>query len=171
MFIEKYKSSITLANGKSISVRPLLPSDEIAYRNFFYSLKKETIYLRFFSKIDLFSHGMAQSHWASLDYQKNVTLIGLVRNKGTKEIMAIATYADSGEDYAEVAIVIREDFQNMGVASHIVKRLEEMAIENGYKGFCADVLPENKAMLHVFRKLYPNSVRSGMRVVMDFQRG
>jgi GNAT superfamily N-acetyltransferase len=82
--------------------------------------------------------------------------------------MAIATYADAGEGYAEVAIVVREDFQNLGVATHLVKRLEEIAVKNGYNGFCADVLPENKAMLHVFRKIYPKCVHREMRVVMDF---
>ena len=48
IFIERYKKRIDLKNGKMMEVRPLLPSDEFAYRNFFYSLKEETIYLRFF---------------------------------------------------------------------------------------------------------------------------
>jgi acyl-CoA hydrolase/GNAT superfamily N-acetyltransferase len=172
MFTEEYKSRILLANGRSISVRPLLPSDEIAYRNFFYSLKQETIYLRFFANIDLFSHGIAQSHWASLDYRKHVTLIGMVRSKGSKETMAIATYADAGDERAEVAIVIREDFQGMGVGQQLLKRLEEIALKNGYKGFYANLLAENTAMLRVFQKLYPNLVasqRSGeLHLQMDF---
>jgi len=61
LFIEKYKSRIKLKSGQSLSVRPLLPSDEIAYRNFFYKLKEETVYLRFFRKIKVFSRQMTQS--------------------------------------------------------------------------------------------------------------
>ncbi|MBI5446708.1 MAG: GNAT family N-acetyltransferase [Deltaproteobacteria bacterium] len=173
MFTEEYKSRLELPNGRSVSVRPLLPSDEIAYRNFFYSLKQETIYYRFFSRMELFTHGMAQSHWANLDYRKNVTLIGLVRNQGANEVMAIATYADAGDQRAEIAIVVREDFQGMGVAKHLVRGLQAIAIKNGYRGLTADVLAENKPMLHVFQKLYPHATRTDLpgevRLVMDFE--
>ena len=55
IFIEDYKSRTTLKSGKTLSVRPLLPSDEIAYRNFFYSLQQETIFLRFFHAVTIFS--------------------------------------------------------------------------------------------------------------------
>ena len=48
LFLEGYKSTLDLADGRTIQFRPLLPSDELAYRNFFYSLKEETIYYRFF---------------------------------------------------------------------------------------------------------------------------
>jgi acyl-CoA hydrolase/GNAT superfamily N-acetyltransferase len=172
IFIEDYKSRIQLPNGKSISIRPLLPSDELGYRNFFYSLKEETIYLRFFSHIDVFSHGLAQKHWASLDYRKSVTLIGLVRNEGNKDIMAIATYAESENGYAEIAVVVREDFQKMGIASQLLKRLEEIAVTNGYKGFQASALTKNKAILHVLHKAYPNMVstidKGEVHLTMDF---
>lgn len=174
MFTEDYKSRMQLVDGKTVSVRPLLPSDEIAYRNFFYSLKQETIYLRFFAHIDLFTHGVAQRHWASLDYRKYVTLIGLVSSKGSKEVMAIATYAHAEDDYAEVAVVVREDFQNMGVAGHLLTRLAEIGGKNGYRGFFATVLPNNTPMLHLFRKLFPDVVvqehPGEIRLRMDFPR-
>lgn len=174
MFTEEYKSRTRLGNGKTISVRPLLPSDEISYRKFFYSLREETIFYRFFAKMDLFTHRMAQRHWANLDYRKSLTLIGLVRNKGSKEIMAIATYASAEKDRAEVALVVRDDFQNLGVAKYLLKQLEEIATKNGYRGFYATVLPENKAMLHVFEKAYPNAVirydPGEVSLTMDFMQ-
>jgi acyl-CoA hydrolase/RimJ/RimL family protein N-acetyltransferase len=173
IFIEAYKSQIKLRNGKTLSVRPLLPADEIAYRNFFYSLKQETIFFRFFRHIRVFSHKMAQDHWAQLDYRRNITLIGQVRRKGNREMMAIGSYAGFEDGRAEVAFVVREDFQGMGIASYLLKKLEEIAITNGYKGFYATVLPENKAMLRVFLKSMPNAVvkQAGneVRVIMDFK--
>jgi len=159
LFTEGYKSRIVLKNGRTMSVRPLLPSDEIAYRNFFYSLREESIYFRFFKRIKVFSHKMAQEHWANLDYRKNVSLVGLVRNKGTHQMMAIATYLEAEDNRAEVALVVGEPYQGMGVATYLVKRLEEIAKENGYKGFCAYVMSENRPMIQVLRKLYPNAAR------------
>jgi len=171
-FLEGYKSMYMLPNGKTMEIRPLLPSDEFAYRNFFYSLREETIYFRFFYKMKLFSHEVVQKQWASVDYRKNISLIGMVQKGGHKEIMAIGSYADDG-DRAEVAFVVREDFQSMGVASHFLVKLEVIARENDYKGFTATVLKENAAMLKVFKRQYPDakvsmSGGSDMSVTMDF---
>src|SRR5210317_45572 len=51
MFLDHYRYTLTLANGKNVNFRPLLPSDEFSYRNFFYSLQERTIYYRFFYKM------------------------------------------------------------------------------------------------------------------------
>ena len=174
IFLESYKNRIALKDGKSVEIRPLLPSDEFEYRNFFYSLKEETIYLRFFYRMKLFSHEIAQQQWARVDYRKNISLIGLVQSKGHKEIVAIGSYADGEGSRAEIAFVVREDFQGMGVGSVMLAQLETIALENGFKGFTATVLRENKAMLHVFNKRYSNMKTDDTRggeliLIMDFQ--
>jgi GNAT superfamily N-acetyltransferase len=172
LFLENYKSTQKLRNGKTIEYRPLLPSDEFMYRNFFYSLQEETIYLRFFYKMKIFSHEVAQRQWASVDYRKNMSIIGLVQTGGRKEIMAIGSYAETSEECAEVAFVVREDFQGMRIGSFLLEFLEGIAIENGYTSFCASVLRENEAMLSVFKKRYPNAETSfsggDLSVVMRF---
>ncbi len=173
IFIERYKKRLDLKNGKGMEMRPLLPSDEFAYRNFFYSLKEETIYLRFFYRMKLFSHEMAQKQWSRVDYRKNISLVGSMQIKGHKEIVAIGSYADDGDDRAEVAFVVREDMQGQGITTQLLAQLEYIAKENGYKGFVATVLKENKPMLHVFKKRYPEADvqhlgGSEMLVVMDF---
>jgi GNAT superfamily N-acetyltransferase len=156
LFLEGYKSTLMLKNGKTVEFRPLLPSDEFAYRNFFYSLQEKTIYLRFFYKMKIFSHEVVQKQWASVDYRKNMSIIGLIQKGGYMEIIAIGSYAEADADCAEVAFVVREDFQNNGIGSYLLDVLETIAKENGYKGFIATVLAENSAMIHVFRSRYPN---------------
>lgn len=172
MFTEAYKSRKTLENGKFMSVRPLLPSDEIAYRNFLYSLEERSIYYRFFDKIHVFTRQMAQDHWATLDYRKNISLVGVVRNKGENEIMAMATYAGVDAARAEVAFMVREDFHGMGIASYLLGELEKIARENGYGFFSAIILAENAAMLQVFKKRYPEAeitaVAGEVEVTMAF---
>lgn len=160
IFIEDYKSRTTLKNGKTMSVRPLLPSDEIAYRNFFYSLKEETVFLRFFHSVTIFSRKMAQEHWATIDYRKNISLIGSVKNKGNKEIVGLATYARIDDQWAEVAFVVRDDFQGQGVASYLFKELEKVAAANGFQGFFATTLPENTAMIKLCKKRYSDITMS-----------
>jgi GNAT superfamily N-acetyltransferase/acyl CoA:acetate/3-ketoacid CoA transferase beta subunit len=173
IFLESYKSRFSLSNGKNVEIRPLLSSDEFEYRNFFYSLKEETIYMRFFYRMKLFSHRMAQQQWASVDYRKNISIIGLVHGVGRKEIVAIGSYADEDNGRAEVAFVVKEDYQGLGIASQMLAQLEKIARVNGFKGFTATILKENVAMEHVFKKRYPSAkIRHAggneLLIVMDF---
>lgn len=174
IFLEGYKSDLLLSDGNRVEIRPLLSSDEFEYRNFFYSLKEETVYLRFFYRMKLFSHEMAQQQVARVDYRKNISLIGLIQSQGRKEIIAIGSYADDNCGRAEVAFVIREDFQSKGIGGQLLGKLEAIAIENGFKGFTANVLRENGAMIHLFKKRYPHAKFTGsggsdVVVVMDFE--
>ncbi len=169
LFLEAYKSALKLKNGKTAEFRPLLPSDEIAYRNFFYSLQEKTIYMRFFYRMRCFSHEVIQKHWASVDYHKSMSIIGLVQKGGHKEIIAIGTYAFDQDQQAEIAFVVREDYQGMGIASYLLAILEKIAKENQYTQFSAKVLRENAAMIQVFKKRYPNlkiSTQNGSEVLI-----
>jgi acyl-CoA hydrolase len=173
LFLESYKYSMKVKNGKTVDFRPLLPSDEFAYRNFFYSLQEKTIYLRFFYKMKIFSHEVIQKQWASIDYRKNMSVIGLVQKGGHQEIIGIGSYAKDEPDRAEVAFVVREDYQGKGVASFLLDILEKIAKENDYKGFSASVLRENQTMIHIFKKKYPDakikaSSGSDIQILMDF---
>ena len=174
LFLEGYKSTLKIKNGKTLHFRPLLPSDEFAYRNFFYSLQEETIYYRFFYQMKLFSHEVIQKQWASVDYRKNMSMIGLVQRGGHQEIVAIGTYAQEDATSAEVAFVVREDFQGMGIASYLLEILEGIAKENDYERFTATVLQDNQGMLSVFRKRYPKAELKAtggneIAVKMDFK--
>ena len=135
-----------------------MPSDEFSSRNFFYSLQEETIYHRFFYERRIFGHQDVQNELASVDYHQNMTLIGLKVQGGHKEIMEVGSYAQEEDStLAEVAFVVGEDFQGLGVASIMMEQLENIARKNGLTGFTAVVLRENKAMQHVFKKRYPHS--------------
>jgi acyl-CoA hydrolase len=172
LFIENYKTTRNLRSGRTIEFRPLLPSDEFLYRNFFYSLQEDTIYSRFFYKMRIFSHEVVQRQWASVDYRKNMSIIGLVQTGGRKEIMAIGSYAEESKHVAEVAFVVREDFQGAGIAGYLLEVLEGIARENDYRRFSATVLRENAAMIRVFKKRYPNAktnfAAGDLSILMDF---
>lgn len=157
IFLEDYKTFRKMKSGKTIEFRPILPSDEFSSRNFFYSLQDQTIYSRFFHRIKIFSREMVQQQWAHIDYRKNMSIIGLVKKGGNKAIMSIGSYAYYDDDTAEIAFVVHEAYQGMGIASYLLIILEEIAKKNNYKKFIATTLRQNKAMMHVFKKRYPNA--------------
>lgn len=157
MFLENYKSHQELENGKTVEFRPLLPSDEFATRNFYYSLQESTVFYRFFNRRKVFSREMLQKQWAAVDYHQNMTVIGIVQVGKHKEIVAIGSYGSADEGVAEVAFVVKEEYQNLGLGTYLLNLLEKIARENKYKAFVATVLSENKAMIRVFEKCYPNA--------------
>ena len=173
IFLEKYNWQVNLKSGQTAIIRPLYPSDEFEYRNFFYSLKEETVYRRFFYKMRLFSHEVVQQQWAEVDYHDNMSLIARVQREGHQEVIAIGSYAQEKNNYAEVAFVVHDDFQGQGVASQMLLYLEQIARENNFEGFVATVLDENQAMLKVFKKRYPHAemthdISGGILVRMPF---
>jgi ribosomal protein S18 acetylase RimI-like enzyme len=101
-----------------------------------------------------------------------MTMIGLVRNRGNRDVVATGSYGMVDETTAEVAFIVREDFQGMGIASYLLGILEKIAKENQYKAFSAYVLRENAAMIRVFKKRYPNlkTSREGgeIEILMNF---
>jgi acyl-CoA hydrolase/GNAT superfamily N-acetyltransferase len=157
IFLENYKERIELKNGQTVLFRPLLPSDEFAYRNFYYSLEEETIYWRFFYDRKVFSHEMIQGEYADVDYRRNMHLIGMVQQKRHQQIIAMGTYVDIGEKMAEVAFVVSEQYHGQGIASYLLRQLENIARQNGFAGFVATTFKENASMLHVFKKRYPDA--------------
>jgi GNAT superfamily N-acetyltransferase len=68
---------------------------------------------------------------------------------------------DQATRLAEVAFVVRDDWQGRGVGTLLMKRMSEIAQARGLVGFSADVLASNKSMLMVFQ-------RSGLEVVSQF---
>ena len=66
--------------------------------------------------------------------------------------------------------MVREEFQGMGIASYLLKVLEKIALENNYTQFSATVLRENRAMIRVFKKRYPDlklSVQTGGEFLIE----
>ncbi|MCK5542230.1 MAG: GNAT family N-acetyltransferase [Desulfobacterales bacterium] len=163
LFLDDYKSSMKLKNGSNIEFRPLLPSDEFESRNFYYSLQEDSIYYRFFNKRRVFSREMLQKEWSGVDYKKNMTIIGLMQLGRRKRIIAIGSYAEVENNMAEVAFLVKEELHGMGVATHLLDVLENIAKKNSFTGFTAIVLAENSKMIKVFKKRYPDAkfIRGG----------
>ena len=67
------------------------------------------------------------------------------------------SYAGIDDSQVEIAFLVHEDYQGLGIASYLLKELEKIALKNGYRSFCAKVSEENKAMLHVLTKYYPTA--------------
>ena len=54
---------------------------------------------------------------------------------------------------AEVAFVVRDDYQHRGIGTELLSYLTYLAKRHGLLGFTAEVLVENRPMLNLFEKM------------------
>jgi acyl-CoA hydrolase/GNAT superfamily N-acetyltransferase len=147
----------TFKNNVIVRFRPIKPSDEEQMRRLFYRFSDEAIYYRYFSSIQAMPHAKMQAY-VNVDWSKDMSIVGLVGGPGEERIIAEGRYlADARGEWAEVAFVVDENYQSLGICSHLFRMLVRLAGEHGLKGFYADVLASNMGMIKVFK-------RSGLKV-------
>jgi acyl-CoA hydrolase/GNAT superfamily N-acetyltransferase len=139
-----------------IRFRPIRPSDVDQMRRLFYRFSDQAVYYRYFSPIKTMPHSKMQEY-VNVDYKNTMSIVGLVGEPGAGTIIAEARYIRIPDSHwADVAFVVDEAYQGKGIATFLLLYLIDIAKENGLRGFKADVLATNKAMLKVFERCqYP----------------
>jgi GNAT superfamily N-acetyltransferase len=134
-----------LRDGERVTVRPVDPADEPALREFIASLGAEARRLRFFSgAVDL---GTAARNVAATGPER----IGLIAHDERGHVVGHAMCVELEPRRAEVAVEVADRLHGEGVGTILVERLARLAEGRGITHFTAEVLPENRAMLDVFR--------------------
>ena len=151
-----YPSEVATSNvfkgGLKIRFRAIKPSDEEEMRRLFYRFSDESVYYRYFTRIKTMPHARMQEY-VNVDYGVCMSIVGLVGEPGQGSIIAEARYVKLPDsNMADVAFVVDEDFQGLGLATYLFKMLIRLARERGVKGFTADVLTSNASMRKVFER-------------------
>ena len=161
---KEVRTTMLLDNGTLISFRAMDPTDEPRTRDLFYSLSQETVYYRYMSHMKRIPRKQLQN-FVYIDHRNEVAIVGTVPEAHGEEIIAIGRYyLDQKTNRAEVAFVVRDDWQRRGIGSFIMKHLANIAKRNGIAGFTAEVMRDNKAMQAVINK-------SGMKVHSKLNEG
>jgi acetate---CoA ligase (ADP-forming) len=153
------EAQVVLRDGSTVSIRRVSADDQAALLRFLEGMSVESRRLRFFTAgPDL----RAAARWAA-DAESRKGL-GLVATTGAPPtIVAHAAYERIDGDRAEVAFEVADSLRGRGVGTILMAHLAEAARGEGVSTFFAEVLPENRRMLEVFRESgFPGEVsRSG----------
>jgi len=148
----EFRTTRLLEDGTQIGFRPIHPTDEPAMRDLFYALSQETIYYRFMSRSKHVPHKEIQD-FVFIDHRTDVAIVATLPEAHGDDILAIGRYyLDEKTNMAEVAFVVRDDWQNHSIGSLLLQHLTNIARRNGIRGFTAEVLRNNRAMQRVFQK-------------------
>jgi acyl-CoA hydrolase/GNAT superfamily N-acetyltransferase len=161
---KEVRTSLVLDDGTLVTLRAMNPTDEPATRDLFYSLSRETMYYRYMSYLERIPRKQLRNY-VYIDHRNEVAIVGTVPEAHGEEIIAIGGYyLDQKTNRAEVAFIVRDDWQRRGIGSFIMKHLAGIAMRNGIAGFTAEVLRDNKAMQAVIN-------HSGLKVQSKLEEG
>lgn len=144
------RGSVCLRDGTPVTLRPATPGDEAALREFLTGLCLQARRLRFFSgaaSLDI------AARWA---VAMGPERYGLIATDEKGAIVGHASYVQldvpRGEPArAEVAVEVADALHGRGLGTILIERLARVAQRRGIVTLTAEVLPENRAMLDVFR--------------------
>ncbi len=137
-------------NGTKIRFRAIKPSDEEAMRRLFYRFSDKTILTRFFYPIKTMPHDRMQEY-VNIEYSQELSVVALIGEPDQGKIIAEARFVrEEKSSYGNIAFVVDEKYQGIGIATYLYKMLIRLAKERGLKGFTAEVLQINKGMIKVF---------------------
>lgn len=148
--LETHKSTKT---GIDLFLRPIKINDEPLIKDFFYSLSENSLQKRFFMKRFNIPHDMRQK-FVVIDYQKDMIILAIKEENEKEIVLGMGQYfKERDKNVAEVAFAVRDDYQNQGIGTVLFSYLSMLAKKEGLQGFVAEVLTENKSMLHLINKM------------------
>jgi len=140
----------------TVLFRPAKSADERAVKEFFYSLPKDAIYVRFLSHIKVFPFYDVKA-MVSIDYHTEMCVLGFAGEMGKERIISLVYYhLDDETMVAEVDFAVHPKYGRGGVATSMVRHIAEKGKQRGIKTIVSYISHGNERAFGVFHKLgYP----------------
>jgi RimJ/RimL family protein N-acetyltransferase len=142
------RESLTLRDGRPVVLRPIDPGDAPLLVALHDHLSTEAQYFRFFGPKPHLSHAEAE-YLANVDFHKRFAIVAEVKDDDEKQIVGVGRFDVNEPWVAEAAVVVRDDYQHVGLGTAILDRMREIGRGAGLKAFRAEVLAENTRMLDI----------------------
>ncbi|MBR0901186.1 GNAT family N-acetyltransferase [Bradyrhizobium liaoningense] len=146
-----YTRNERLRDGTGVEIRALRPDDEAAMLAALGEVGAESLQRRFFTLKRHFSE-KERAFFVEVDFKNHVALVACVADAGRSTIVGGARYVAAGPGCAETAFMVIDAWQGRGIGGLLLRHLISLAREAGLKELTAEVLPDNAAMLRLFRR-------------------
>ncbi len=154
----QYIQPWTLPEGLQVMLRPIRPEDEPLMVKFHETLSDRSVYFRWLHMLGL-SQRIAHDQlirMCFIDYDREMALVADYQNSqtGHHEIIGVGRLIKAyGENEAEFAILVTDQYQRKGLGSELLRRLIQFGRDEKLQRLTGTILTENQAMQSVCRKL------------------
>jgi acyl-CoA synthetase (NDP forming)/RimJ/RimL family protein N-acetyltransferase len=150
-YLARWEADVLLRDGRTAHLRPISSADSELLVEFYAKVSDQSKYYRFFAPMPNLSERDVE-RFTHVDYDQRVAFVLTVADK----ILAVGRYDvigdEPGDSRAEVAFLVQDEHQGRGMGQILLEHLAQAARERGVKRFVAEVLPENRRMIQVFRE-------------------
>jgi len=154
----QYVSPWTMKGGTPVTLRPIVPEDEPLMVKFHEALSERSVFLRYF-QVSKLSQRVAHDRLRRicfLDYDREIAIVAdhTVPDSGEHEILAIGRLSKlHGKNAAEVALLVRDEYQHRGLGIELLRRLIQVARDEHLDSIQAYMLSQNIEMRNLIEKL------------------
>ncbi|GAB0057601.1 butyrate:acetyl-CoA coenzyme A-transferase [Candidatus Magnetaquicoccaceae bacterium FCR-1] len=147
------RTSMLLENGQLITFRSSRPTDWKPIKKMLYSLSEGTVYRRFMSHVKRFPFNRIKN-FTFIDQRRDVVVVGVITDGKDEWVVSIGGYnvEGGGANRAEVAFLVRDEWQGQGIGTFMMRHLANMARNAGLSGLTAETLMDNRPMQAVLEK-------------------
>jgi RimJ/RimL family protein N-acetyltransferase len=134
------------------------PSDAALLERMYYRLSSETRYRRFFTPIDHLDPERLRfeaARLATVDPERETALIAVDDEDGREESVGVARFSRLSErnDSCEGSIVLRDDFQGVGIGRQLFDLLVQVALASGMRHLVLLTHADNLPMIALVQRL------------------
>jgi ribosomal protein S18 acetylase RimI-like enzyme len=147
-----YSVKERLGDGRELEIRALRPEDKADMLAAIGRTGTQSLQRRFFVAKRGFSDREI-AFFMNIDFINHVALVALVAENGERVIAGGGRYIVVEPGRAEVAFLVVDGYQGQGIGSALTRHLAGLARRAGLRELVADVLPENTAMLKLFKRM------------------
>jgi acetyltransferase len=150
---KKYEMLWSMRNGQVVLLRPIKPEDEPMWLEMFQNLSEESVRYRFFQMLKDTPHAV-RVRYCNIDYDREIAIIAELQEEGRRKLLGVARVSiEPDGKTGEMAFVVGDRWQNMGLGTKMVDYALDIAKEMGVEGIYAIMLPDNYRALSLTKKM------------------
>lgn len=157
------ENHLTLSTRNNLHIRPLRRSEDSAILDLYRHLSARTRYLRFASAMPELPDSILRLI-TGVDYHRRLALLAESDMGDGAEVVALSEFTAIDDHNAEVGIVVRDDWQRLGLGTALATRTLLAAEVRGFDRFVAQVLYQNVGAMRLLDHV-------GVVVSMKTRRG
>jgi acetyltransferase len=153
VYPKKYEKFCTLKDGRTVLLRPIKPEDEPLENELWKTFSEETQRFRFFSPMRTWSHATLV-RYTNIDYDREIAIIAELKEDNQRKMIGVVRMIMDPPDFktAEVAIVIGDPWQGLGLGSQMLDYIIEIARDKNLESIYGLILRDNYRAIELFKK-------------------
>lgn len=137
----------------AVATRPVRPDDATSFRRLWDRLSPETVYRRFHAPLR--RPPVGAERLVRVDHDLREAVVAVVGD----DVVGVARYDRPATDptTAEVAVVVEDAWQGVGVGRQLIEQLSGLAARRGVRTLTATVQADNDRVVGLIERLLPGS--------------